>query len=110
MQSEGRPIESSSIKRFLRISRKYHKHQIFVIVEEEDPSLPTMKISNQLSSGYIAVAEIYKSSSSLILNQCSKSLKLKIVSVSSNDLILIDGDGYIYNLGRFDFVHKFKEL
>ena len=40
------------------------------------------------SSGYPAVAEIYKSSSSLILNQ---SWKLWVLAA----MILIDGDGYI---------------
>ena len=30
--------------------------------------------------------------------------------VSNSDLIVITYEGYIYNFGRFDFVHKFKEL
>lgn len=34
----------------------------------------------------------------------------KIVIVSNNDLIVIDTSGVIYNLGRFNFLNKFKEL
>jgi len=36
-------------KRFLRINRKYHQHQMFILIEEEDIELPTMKIENKCS-------------------------------------------------------------
>lgn len=34
-------------RRFLRINRQQNLHQMFIIIEEEEEELPTMKIENR---------------------------------------------------------------
>jgi hypothetical protein len=47
-----------SLKQLFKVSCKYKGHQIFVIVEQEDPKLPAMKVENLCDNISIAFQQV----------------------------------------------------